>query len=318
MFRRSHRRLIEVERGIYAFGTKFLGHRLNSLPVLSQIQAKLVALQITNNVLKLGLQDPLFIYPHGKFYVPLCREFKRQGFPLVHVCMDYELPEQMEHVRFSDLTLALPEAAFEELNTQFPGKIRHLPQLGLLPAPRVSQGVQEVPSDLSMIPRPRLVYLGDIQRRADMALLRAFLTRRPDWHFVYFGAKRHSPLANEHALSWRSRKELEEVIPGVDVGFLPYDCSDPKNLHCVPLKLFDYFAKGLPVVSTPIVYMRTYADLVYIGGTAEQLEKSVSEAINEPYGSPKKARRMAAAQDHSIENMSPLLTRLLQEIDKPQ
>jgi hypothetical protein len=311
VFRRSHRRLVEVHRGIYAFGMKFFGHRLNFNPVLSQIQAKLVARQVIKKAVELGLRDPLFIYPHGPFYAPLCREFKRQGFPLVHICMDYELSEQMEHVRLSDLTLAIPEAAFEELNTQFKGKVRRLPQLALVSAPQLPQGVNELPSELSTIPRPRLAYLGNITARVDVALLREFLVKRPDWHFVHFGAKKQLSLPNEHVLSWRPQKGLEELIPGVDVGFLPYDCSDPKNLHCVPLKIFDYFSRGVPVVSTPIVNASTYHDLVYIGGTTEQLERAVSEALNEPPESPKKARRMVIARDHSIENISGILTSLL-------
>jgi hypothetical protein len=50
---------------------------------------------------------------------------------------------------------------------------------------------------------------------------------------------------------------------------------------------------------------------VYIGGTAEQLERAVSEALNEPPESPKKARRMVIARDHSIENISGILASLL-------
>jgi hypothetical protein len=315
-FRHTGRPLAEVEKGIFGFGPEFLGHRLNIFPFLAPIQAKLLANQILKNATYLGLRDPLFIYPHGEYCLSLCQEFKQRGFPLIHICMDYHERQQLEHVRLSDLTLAIPRAAFEELEKQFGGKVRLLPQFssvyGSVP---VSYGDLPEPLELSKIPRPRLGYLGSIIGRLSLPILHELLSNHPEWHFVSFGTEKILSFPNEHILSWRPHQELATFVAGMDIGFMPYDCSDAKNLHCVPLKLFDYFAQGKPVVSTPILYLRGYEEVASYGSTIDELAAAISSALKEPLDSPKKAKRLAIAQEHSIDTLSDCLETILTEVD---
>jgi hypothetical protein len=309
--RHSARTLTEVEKGVFALGLKFVGHRLNALPVIRPIQAKLLANQIVGNARKLGLHDPIFVYPHGNYCLTLCREFKRRGFRLIHISMDYELELQIEHARESDLTLSIPHAAYQELHAKFGEKVKLLPQFSAYEdANRATERLQNPPV-LAMIPRPRLGYLGSIPGRISVPVLAEILTEHPEWHFISFGKANGLPPSNGHVLPWQSRQEASAIVDGLDVGFMPYDCSDPKNLHCVPLKLFDYFARGIPVVSTPIVYLRQFEDLVYLGTTPQELANRISEALAEPLQSPKKARRQAIARNHSIDNLSRVLVTLL-------
>jgi hypothetical protein len=137
------------------------------------------------------------------------------------------------------------------------------------------------------------------------------LLKHPEWQFLSVGDSKWLPLPNEHVVSWRSQSELLEIVGGLDIGFMPYDCADSKNLHCVPLKLFDYFARGLPVVSTPIVHLSEYKDLVYLGATGNELAEAISAALAEPAESPKRAMRKAIARKHSVENLSQLVTTIL-------
>src|SRR6266436_6682832 len=109
-FIREARPLTELAKGIFAFRPVFLSPRLNRFPVFLRTQSVALADQILNQAATLQLRDPLFIYPHGDYCLGLCREFKKRGFPLVHICMDYELAIQMEHVQKSDLTLTIPHA----------------------------------------------------------------------------------------------------------------------------------------------------------------------------------------------------------------
>jgi glycosyltransferase involved in cell wall biosynthesis len=312
--RTSARPIAEMEPGVFVFAPRFLGHRINSIPLLPEMQARLLAHQILKQAMRLKLRNPLFIYPHGEYCLTLCREFKRRGFRLVHICMDYHLTEQMEHVRASDQTLAIPQAAFEELRRDFNGKVSLLPQFATMHvADRVPRSRSPEGPETSSIARPRLGYLGNVQGRISLAMLFELLAKHPDWQFLSFGLQKSLMLPNEHVLSWRSQSELPGILDALDVGLLPYDCSDPKNLHCVPLKLFDYFARGMPVVSTPIVYLRQYEDIVYLGSTADELAEAIIRALEEPFDSPKRAKRMAIAEEHSIENLSTMLGLLLSQ-----
>jgi hypothetical protein len=314
-FVRTVRPFSEVEKGVFAFGLQHFSHRLNSFPVLRPLQAKLLAIEILNKAAHLRLNDPVFIYPHGDYCLPLCREFKRRGFQLVHVCMDYELELVWELVRESDLALVIPRAAFEELKGKFGTKVRKIPQFSYIDETggQSSNGLLES-RELASIPKPRLGYLGSSGERLSIPFLRETLSRNPEWQFISFDSEKRLHLSNEHVLPWRSRKHLAGILAGLDVGFTPYDCTIPKNLHCVPLKLFDYFARGMPVVSTPITFLRDYEEMVYLGSTPNELAHAISQALIEPADSPKRAKRRAFAGEHSIRQSARLLTSILDEL----
>jgi len=258
-FLRTVRPFSELEKGVFAFGLQHVGHRLNSFPILQRFQAKLLAAEILNAAARLQLNNPVFIYPHADYCLPLCREFKRRGFQLIHICMDYELDLVAEHVRESDLALIIPRVAFEKLREEFGAKVRKIPQFSYVD----ESGGQTTPgllesSELSTIPKPRLGHLGGLAGRLSLPLLRETLARHPEWQFISFDSEKRLGLPNEHILPWRSREDLGSILAGLNVGFMPYDCTTLKNLHCVPLKLFDYFALGMPVVSTPIIFLQEY------------------------------------------------------------
>jgi hypothetical protein len=307
---RTVRPFSEVEHGVFAFGLRHFGHRLNSFPFIKLLQAKLLAAEILDKAARLRLNNPVFIYPHGDYGLPLCREFKRKGFPLIHICMDYELDLVSELVQESDLALVIPRAAFEALRKKFGSKVRKIPQLSYFDDCEQSPNPES--TELSTIPKPRLGYLGGLTGRISLPLLTETLSRHPEWQFLSFGTRKWLPLANEHVLPWRSREGLASLLTGLDVGFMPYDCGIPKNLHCVPLKLFDYFARGMPVVSTPIVFLQEYDDLVYLGSTPDKLSEAVSQALMEPADSPKRAKRIAVAREHSIEGSARILASILE------
>jgi len=311
-FIREARPLSELATGIFGFRPKFLSHRLNRFPLFLQTQSVALANQILNEAATLKLNDPLVFYPHGDYCLGLSREFKKRGLPLIHICMDYEPAIQMEHVKVSDLTLAIPQAAFQELKERFGERIRMLPQISTINNGNAHSSVRHS-SEFSKIPRPRLGYVGNLVGRASLPLLLDLLLNHPEWHFVSFGTKKWLPLSNEHVLPWCTQEELQKILAGLDVGLMPYDCANPYNLHCVPLKLFDYFGFGMPVVTTPIIAVREFGDLVYTGETAEQLANAISEALKEAGDSVKRAKRMAVAREHSIEKVSEVLREILDE-----
>lgn len=79
----------------------------------------------------------------------------------------------------------------------------------------------------------------------------------------------------------------------------------------MPLKVFDYFNAGIPVVSTPIVNLWEYSDTIYFGGTAEELAAAVELALREPQDSPRKSARRVIAKGHSIAALAETLSEIL-------
>jgi hypothetical protein len=310
-FHHSRAPLREVARGVHRFVPEYLGSKFSSLPIIGNLQWEVVARQIIAHTKTLQLKDPVFLYSHVEHVTALCNAMRAAGFPLVHICMDYPEAYQFELIELSDQTLVIPKAVFHELRAKYGEKIQWIPQSIHLPASFQKSLAREEPAQLAAIPRPRLGYLGPIFARLNLPILREFLLQNRNWHFVYFGESNDLPAPNAHAMAWQSPEELAKLVASFDVGLMPYDCTEMKNLHCSPLKLYDYFLAGLPVVATPILAISEFKDLIYSGSTAQELTDAVIRALGEPPDSPKRALRRDVARAHSTDALGQRLEDVL-------
>lgn len=311
VFHSEDQPLIEVHPGVHRLIPKFLGHRLNRIPYGIQHQARTIARQILQSASMLDLKAPVLIYPHGNFFVPLCRNLKQKGFPLVHICLDYPEPGQERHIELSDITLAVPRSVFHQLRARYGAKVTVIPQVCSGRSNNIQPQNSKLPDEFSTIPRPRLGYIGAASDRLNLRALEGVLTSRPDWHFVHCGNTKCLPLPNVHVIGWRNQPELRDVISHLDVGLMPYDCHNNKNFHCMPLKIFDYFLAGIPVVSTPIVNLWEFSDMIYFGDDDVELTRAIELALCESADSPRKAKRIKIAQQNSIEALAEALLSIL-------
>jgi Glycosyl transferases group 1 len=311
-FRRRGRPLAQIEDGLHAFGPEYWGGKLTRLPLVGNLQWKMVARQILHNARTIGLDNPIFIYSHIEHMAPLLREMRANGCPLVHICMDYPETYQYELIELSDRTLVIPKGVFHKLKARFGEKIWSIPQSIHLPS--MTEDPDHIPvnpPEIAMIPSPRLGYAGPIVGRANLPMLGGLIGGHPEWQFLCFGDTAHLKFQNLHALGWKRPEELRSYIASFDVGIMPYDCFIEKNLHCAPLKLFDYFLYGLPVVSTPVIPLWEYSDLIYFADTEHEFARAVSLALAEPATSPKRQRRREIAAAHSTEVLGHRLEEVL-------
>ena len=84
-----------------------------------------------------------------------------------------------------------------------------------------------------------------------------------------------------------------------------------KNLHCSPLKLYDYFLAGLPVVATPILAISEFKDLIYSGATAQRVVRCRDSSTGRTAGQPEASLRMEVARAHSTEALGQRLEEVL-------
>jgi glycosyl transferase family 1 len=306
-FRRRGKALTEIAKGLFVFGPEYWGAKFSAVPLVRTMQWKAVAEQIFTQMKIVGLKNPLFVYSHIRGLGPLCKEMKSRGLPLIHVCMDYPEPYQYELINLSDRTLVIPKTVFYKLKAKYGTKIEQIPQSIHLPADQ--NGTRQ--AETKKAGRPQLGYLGPIHARLNLPMLQEILANHPEWDFVYFGEEGELKAPNAHCVGWHPPEELRRFLSGFDVAVMPYDCFDEKNLHCSPLKLLDYFLAGIPVVSTSILSVAEYSDLVYFGNTAEEFSRAIERALDEPATSEKRLKRMAVARQHSTEMLGRELVEIL-------
>jgi Glycosyl transferases group 1 len=309
-FRRHGKALTPIGKDIYIFGPKYDGGKLTSIPFARGRQWKTVADQISTQAKALDLRDPLFLYSHAARIERLCTEMKMRGLPLIHICMDYPESYQYDLIELSEQTLVIPKSVFHKLRAKYGDKIQWIPQSIHLPMAQNGEPPDLV--ELTAVPHPRLGYLGPLYRRINLPLMREILACRPEWHFIFFGDSNELKAPNAHSAGWHKPEKLTRYVLLFDVGVMPYDCFDEKNLHCSPLKLFDYFLAGLPVVSTPILSLSDFSDLVYLGDTPGEFSRAIERALEEPVNSPKRDARKQVARNHSTEALGRRLIEILQ------
>ena len=312
-FRRKERAIEEITRGVHAFGPVYGGAKLSHLWLARELQWKMVGKQILRQANALQLNDPVFIYSHIEHMASLCKQMRANGLPLVHVCMDYPELYQYELISLSDRTVVIPKGVFHKLRARFGEKVYAIPQSIHLPAATELQEnhAWSEPPALARVSRPRLGYLGPLFGRVNLPLLQEVLRDNPDWQFVCFGGATELHVDNAHDIGWIQHTLLPAYVASFNVGVMPYDCFNEKNLHCAPLKVLDYFLAGIPVVSTPVIPLWEYSNLIYFGETPTEFSQAVRNALEEPSTSPKREQRMKVARSHSTEILGQRLEEVL-------
>jgi glycosyltransferase involved in cell wall biosynthesis len=158
-----------------------------------------------------------------------------------------------------------------------------------------------------------LGFFGLIRDWVDLDLLAEVARARPEWHIVMIGdsAVDLSPyrtLPNMHFLGHRSYADLPAYCKGFDMGLIPFKINDLTRA-VNPIKLREYLAAGLPVVSTPLPEVILYSHLIEVADTAEEFVCAVKASLASAPDA-RSLRRTAMAQETWPAKLDLLLTRL--------
>ncbi len=185
-------------------------------------------------------------------------------------------------------------------------------------------GARPLPGDLDAIKRPRVGYVGALQRHVDGPLLSRLAERHPEWNFVIVGPQvgeftHELKASNVHQLGARAHEDIPAYIAGFDVCLIPYRLNDYTQT-VYPTKLTEYLVLGKPVVSTPlpevVAFNERHGSLVAIGQTPEEFEQGIREGLREPVdGAARRRIEVARRQGWSsrLEAMSQIIEQRLLE-----
>lgn len=174
------------------------------------------------------------------------------------------------------------------------------------------------PEDLAAVPAPRVGYVGNLNEKVDLLLLRRLAEARPDRSLVLVGpvslrfdlhlldALR---LPNVHFLGQKPVEALPRYVANLDVCLMPYKQNEWTR-HISPLKMYEYLACGKPIVSTEIPAAQEFAHLLYLAEDADAFLALVEQALEED-DPVLAAARQAEASKHTwrarVEEMSALI-----------
>ncbi len=180
------------------------------------------------------------------------------------------------------------------------------------------------PADLKSIPHPRIGYTGYIKKQLDWDLMFALARRRPEWSFVFVGARTaHSEitpilaqleaLPNVHFLGAKPTSGLATYPQHFDVCVMPYRVNDYTK-YIYPLKLHEYLASGRPVVTVPLPALRGLEQLVEVATGADEWDAAIAQQlVPTAMTQERRGLRQAEARRHDWSRIADHITRIIRE-----
>jgi glycosyltransferase involved in cell wall biosynthesis len=145
------------------------------------------------------------------------------------------------------------------------------------------------PEIYASIPEPRAIYVGAMAAWFDFDLVALTARQRPNVSFVMIGppelARHRLPvLPNLHVIGTRPWEELPAYLQHAAVGLIPFDTRNHYDLvrGVNPLKLYEYAACGLPVVSVAWPELRKLNAPIELAEEPEAFVQAIDHMIATP------------------------------------
>lgn len=158
-----------------------------------------------------------------------------------------------------------------------------------------------MPSDLNRVPRPIFGFFGLIQHWMDLELIARVARLRPQYSFFLIGEVQSDTsslrdLPNVHLPGRRPFADLPAYCAYFAGGLLLFKrTAMTRNVN--PIKLFEYLAAGLPVVSTTIPEVARVAGPIQLADSPEQYAAACDLVLaNQPRHSRQQTSALVADQ----------------------
>lgn len=135
------------------------------------------------------------------------------------------------------------------------------------------------------IPKPIVGYVGIIEQRVDFALIEYLARKNAGLSFVFIGdvwknadAARVKKLKNVYFLGRIPYQNIPRAIKEFSVAIVPHRVS-PLTLSMNPLKIYEYLASGVKVVSTPIAMSDECKKWVFVAESEYEFDSLLKQCV---------------------------------------
>jgi len=226
--------------------------------------------------------------------------------------------DEAELVRRADICLGSSRPLCDRLTSMGARRVEYWPN------PADTQAY----SDARRTSRPaagRVVgFIGAVQEhKIDLELLGAAARALPAAQFEIVGPlglglrnssidPRHFP-SNVHFRGVRPKEELPSIVAGFDVAIIPYRLND-YTANVFPMKVFEYLAAGVPVVSTPLPSLVGEVEQITFASTHDGFAEAIREALSGHGGEEAALGRVDYASQFSWEARADAAVELIAEV----
>jgi glycosyltransferase involved in cell wall biosynthesis len=273
--------------------------------VARAINARLYQLTIRRQLRRLQFSPAPVIWTYLPHIAPLIRGMARRL--LVYHCVDrwsefddYDraLMERLEAelCRSADLVFASAEDLADKCR-QHNSHVHYVPHGVDYAHFARALDAGDVPDDLRSIPEPRVGFFGLIHEWVDVDLIRRLAERLP-YSFVLIGDAKATleslqGLSNVFHLGRRPYATLPDYCRGFQAAIVPFRLT-ALTRSVNPIKLREYAAAGLPVVSTDLPEVRRCGDIADCVTDIGLWETALRKAVER--GGHERARREQSAR----------------------
>lgn len=253
----------------------------------------------------------------------------------IYDCMDYFVEDkgvvskdlvqaEKRLVRNVDIVIAVSHKLLKWLSMERPDtKLVH--QGFILPIGKIEAKKMFI----NRLNKPVIGYVGGINNRIDYHLLIELASSNTQWSFVLWGPIQEKLFVNDQIKFQELCKlmnfpnvtlgvsnnyvETLEIIKHFDVGIIPYDLTTYFNQYCNPLKLYEYFFMGKPVVSSNIDEVVHYEQFVEIASTTADWDLALRKQLRKDWSDVIQISQRSIAVTYSWENR---INKILNFIDQ--
>jgi teichuronic acid biosynthesis glycosyltransferase TuaH len=170
--------------------------------------------------------------------------------------------------------------------------------------------------DIADIPRPIIGYIGVIQERVDLDLIKYLAKKNPTKSFVLVGPvwrdtdkQELRDIPNIYMLGYKSYKEAPSYIQQFDIALIPHRKSEFVT-STNPMKMYEYLACGKPVIATKHAGADMLKKFVYIAKDNADFDQKIDRALEEDSEEKRKKRKEVVADfswDRTVKQMLDLI-----------
>ena len=177
----------------------------------------------------------------------------------------------------------------------------------------------KIPDKIRDIKNPIVGYFGLLASYIDLDLIVDCAKAYPDFSFVILGRYNVdisilNNLENIHYLGEVPYNNLPSYAKYFDVGIIPFKINE-LTIVSNPLKLLEYLALGIPVVSTKLPEVEKFKDNVFIAENNKQFIELLSEAVKDNQNDKKESRKKIA-EKYSWYTITCNLSNIIENIEK--